>query len=381
MSPARRDHAAERALAVAALAGALAGSWPVREGLDGLDWRWLVPRVRALGIAARLWAELARAGLDGEVPGPARAALQAEAHQTAADAALRGAAASQVGALLDAAGVPWLPIKGAALAVVAPEYAATRRAIDVDLVVPPDDLERAGRVLAAALPLAGERRDYDGAARDVEAAMRDGVQHLYAFEAVGGIAVELHHAFPGLTRREITDGILSRAHRVDGRGGAVRVPALDDLLGTACVHAHLVHPGERGTALRHLADVAELVARGASAELARERYDRDGRTTVAASLRELERARDQARAPGGARAEASRVLEPGAAGRLRGWAGRVRHRSADIAVGLRRHGLGALVPPRSFMVAQYGQAAAGPRLPLLHLRRWGAIILRTVRGR
>jgi hypothetical protein len=57
----------------------------------------------------------------------------------------------------------------------------------------------------------------------------------------------------------------------------------------------------------------------------------------------------------------------------------VASRAADAYAGIRSFGWRAIVPPRSFMVDLYGPAASGPLLPLLHLYRWGAIVLRLLR--
>jgi hypothetical protein len=381
VSAVAHDHERERVVLAAAAAGLLGESWPAREGLAGTDWTWILPRARELVMAARLWAELVRAGLDGTVPAAAREALQAAAQETAAHAGFLAEAARRAGAALDGAGVRWMPIKGAALALVAPEYASTRVTSDVDLVVGPDDLRRASDALAGAFPLLGEVRDYDGAERDAAAAMRDGVQHLFSYVGPGGVRIELHHALPSLTRREITETVLSRATPVQRRGASVLVPGLDDQLGVLCVHALVHHESERTWLLRHLADVSELLARGASAEVARERYDRGGRLAVATSLRELEATRLEARVRGAPPSGASRAVEPGAGGRVGGWLEGVRWHAAWIARGLGRRGLAALVPSRSFMVSLYGPPASGARLPLLHVRRWGAILLRTIKGK
>jgi hypothetical protein len=375
------DRARERVLLVAAAAGVLGESWPVQGGLDGVDWGWLLPRARALALPARLWAELVRAGLGGALPAEVRAELEQDAQVIAVRGAVVAEAAARAGALLDRAGVAWLPTKGAALALVLPAYAAVRAAADVDLLVRAGDLERAQGALARVYPLVNHPHDYDGAERTAAEAAHAGVLHLYSFRGAGGVTVELHHAIAGLTTAEELDGLLARAEPIAARGGSVRVPALDDLLGIACVHALEQHAGDRRRLLRHLGDVTELVARGASAEAARARYDAPGHETVAESLRLLAEARDDARVGGGAPSAARLAVEPGAAGRARGWAGRVGTRLGLFGEALRTHGVRAVVPPRSFMVGIYGPSAAGPRLPLLHLHRWAAIALRTIKGK
>ena len=375
-------HERERALVLAAVTGVLDACWAAEGDLSDVAWGWTLRRLDELGLAARIWSEAARVGALSRVPSPSRERLERRAQETAASAALFSAAALGAGAVLDAANIAWMPMKGAALALVAPEYGATRPAVDVDLIVAPGDLERARRALGAALPLLGERRDYDGLERDADAAMRDGIQHLYAFEGLGGVPIELHHAFPGLTQGDFTRAVFERAAPAVARGQPVLLPALDDLLGTACVHAHAVHPGDRAMGLRLLADVSELLARGASAGVACDRYDAvGGLAAVSRTLRDLAQAREEARTRAETPTRASLAVDPGVGGRLHRWTGAIWARADRTARVLRTHGIRAIVPPRSFMVGLYGSAAAGPRLPLLHLRRWGAVVLRTIKGR
>lgn len=372
-------HDRERALVIAALTGQLAESWPVREDLGRIEWTWIAHRVGRLALGGRLWSELIRAGLDRDVPGAVREELERSAQEIAAHGALRAEAARRAGRALAASGVPWMPMKGAALALLWPEYATTRPAADVDLVVAPGDLERAVTALACTHRVLRELRDYDGAERDADAAMRDGVHHLYSFEGVGGVPVELHHAFPGLTSREATEGIFSRATSMDVEGVTVRVPAKDDLLGTACVHVYEVHATNRMMVLRHLADTAEFVRAGASPEVAQARYDVAGRSSVAESMRTFETAVRQVRERSAPQGGASEDIDPGLSRRAGTWVRNARATARHVIGRLRRHGSSALVPPRAFMISVYGPRAAGKLLPLLHMHRWGAILLRVMR--
>lgn len=375
------SHERERALVVAAVAGVMGESWPVRAGLAGLDWAWIVARLREHGIAGRFWAEAVRARIDGDIPAATRARLEDAAQNTAALTAQRRAAAVGAGEVLERAGVPWVALKGAALAFALPDYAATREFADVDLLVPPDALPRASAALAAVHPLTVEVRPYDGRARDATAATRDGVHALYAFRGRGDVPIDLHHVLPGLPSREVTEAVLGRAAPVAAGTRRVLVPSPEDLLGIACVHAVLHHEGDRRIALRHLSDVSELVAAGASEDLARERYDVGGRLAVASSLRELAAAREDACVRGAPTSRASVALDPGFRGRVGERVALARGRGARIARGLRQHGLDAVLPPRSFMIGLYGPGATGARLPLLHLHRWVKILLRVVKGR
>lgn len=376
-----RDHERERALVVAALSGVLERCWAL-DALATVDWEWILLRLRAHGLGGRFWSEALRAGLREALPVAVTQALAAEAQETAASNAALVHMGLTACAALDQAGVPSMPMKGVAIALTAPEYGATRAMSDVDLLVHPRDLARARETLVRAFPHVRELRDYDGADREADQALRDEVPSLYTFLDEAGAVLELHHAFPGILSREGTEAAFERSRTVVARGRTVRVPGFDDLLGTACVHVLVHHDeGERGMRLRHLADVSALLAAGASADVARQRYDVAGADSVARSLELLAEGRRDATVRGGARSAASVALDPGTGRRLRVWAANLLTRGGRFVTAFRKHGVGAVIPPRSFMVGLYGPAAAGPRLPLLHLHRWASIVRRAVQGR
>lgn len=371
----------ERALVVAAVAGALDRCWVGPADLPRLDWGWLRARLDELGLAAQLWAELAAAGREGAVP-PAEAAwLRLRAEQNAAQNAQLLAAALRAGAALDGAGVAWMPVKGVALALLAPGYGAARHVADVDLVVHPADLARAARALGEVVPLLAEARETDGREKSRDPAARPGAQHVHCFSGGDGVLVELHHAFADLPPVAVTEGIFARAVRTRAGGRTVTVPALDDLLGTACVHALVHHRGDRHVLLRHLRDVVALVALGASGEAARERYDAGGLRTVARSFLALEDARRDALERGGPPSAASLAVWPARGGRAALWLREVGTRVRWVGARLAAERWRAVVPSRRFMAARYGRAADGPWLPWLHVRRWVAGALRAIRSR
>lgn len=375
-------HHRERALVLAAVGGCLDAAWPVGGGLAHLDWAWILRRVRESSLGARFWSESLRSSrLASAVPTEVRAELEADAHATAAQNARLVHLALEAIAALQVEGIDALPMKGVAVCLVLPRYGATRPMSDVDLLVRPGDLERSVQALARVLPSSKLVRDYDGADRDAERALRDGVESLYTFFADDGAILELHHGLPGVHSAAAARAAFERAHLASIRGRGVLLPSLDDLLGSMCVHVLEHHgAGQRTMLLRHLSDVEELVGAGASAEGAKALYDTGGRDPVARSLRLLDQAKEEAHSSAAPRSVAGLAVDPGTEGRIRYWATNVGARVARVRAALGKYGLRAVLPTRKFMVTMYGPDAAGPKLPLAHLRRWAGILARAIRG-
>lgn len=100
-----------------------------------------VKALRAWRIAPLVHGALSRRG-------DARAKeLHAEALEVTATNLLRRAALPPVLGAFDAAGVPYVLYKGAATVHAMPRFAALRAVSDTDVLVAPDDMHRAGRVL------------------------------------------------------------------------------------------------------------------------------------------------------------------------------------------------------------------------------------------
>lgn len=140
-----------RAVARHGLAEDRGGAPPVP--LDDRDWRRLLTAV----VEERLTGLLDRAVADGALPATA---AQAEAAEERAAAFLRGTlrlerALTEVAACLRRAGVAFLVLKGPAVARLDETNPALRHYVDLDLLVPGDDVEAA----VAALAALGYRRD------------------------------------------------------------------------------------------------------------------------------------------------------------------------------------------------------------------------------
>ncbi len=163
---------------------------------------------------------------------------------------LRCASALETAAgALDEAGVPWLVVKGPAIARLWPRP-EQRGANDLDVLVDPAAVGGA----VAALVGAGAREIN----RNWEAVLRYGVAEFPL--VLGGVQIDLHADLVGLGRhrrhlRLDTGGILARSRRVDV--GPTTVPIADpaDQLLHLCVHTGL----GGATRLSQLRDVAAAV--------------------------------------------------------------------------------------------------------------------------
>jgi hypothetical protein len=369
------SHERETTLAVAAVAGVLDRCWVVREGLERIDWGWLLARLDALGLGAIAFAEAERARISERLPAQVRDHLRRRAEELAAQNAQLLAAALRTGALLDAAAIPWMPMKGVALAIVAPEYSSSRLTSDFDVLVRPADLDRAAQVLRGALTLTAEAADYRGVTMRAEAA--GDTPHVFEFHTSDGVMVELHHGIPGLDARG-TAAFWSRSVERSVGGRTLRLPSPEDLLATLCLHVLVHHRRELGMLPRHLADVRALWA----VEVEEVDATTGGASAaVTESRRELDAAAAWAEARGRRRPLAARAVDPGlldaassVARRLTGLGERVRGRVGGS-------GLRAIFPDRAYLLRYFGGNAQQTPLWLLHPRRWARLIARTIRGK
>lgn len=195
---------------------------------------WLQRRLKSLGIA-----------LDGE-PG---VRLGASAKRAAAHSLRTDAEATQTLAILAAANVPAVLLKGAAMRRISARvpYADARVSSDVDLIVPAASAQRAWDALLA-----------NGYAPPGAAGPSDG-HHLPALAGSIGIGVEIHTTtVAGLPAAEAWQ-------RATHDGAAhLAVPSDTELLWHAVAHAVVTASdvGRSGVRLRYWLDPAALLAAG-----------------------------------------------------------------------------------------------------------------------
>jgi len=219
------------------------------------DWNGFLAVVRRQRIAGLAHAALSEAG----IAPPAEIARQLAARAQAIAQRNRALAAetARLQGLFDAARIPALFVKGAALAQLAYGTLALKHARDIDLLVLPEQAAAAMRLL--------ERDDYAlrlPAAQMSEAQRRLYVQYGHDVELVSrerNASIELHWRLA--YNMTLLRGIDARAptQAVALLGGAVRTLADDALFAYLCVHGAL-HGWAR---LKWLADLnAWLSGRG-----------------------------------------------------------------------------------------------------------------------
>ena len=219
------------------------------------EWRRVSPRGLAELIefeGASIWMlrRLREIGADGVAPQGFVQGITARARDDAARNLLADAEAAKVLGLLEAAGVPYVLIKGTARRAAAHRwlFADARSTHDVDLIVP------AARAAQAwdRLTTAGYRQYADGPSPSPH--------QLPSLVGEGRVSVDLHTSLgrtlpPAEAWRRASEGSLD----VEWRGARVRIPCATELLWHGLTHAVLQN-GLHAWRLRFLLDCAAILA-------------------------------------------------------------------------------------------------------------------------
>jgi hypothetical protein len=348
----RAGRAAARRLAVE---GLLALGGP-RDALGSLaagpvDWDHLLALAARHAIAEALHVGLERAG--AAIPSHVRAALR-DAHEgAAARNALLLAEAARVQAALSAGGVRSVLLKGTALLAAHAPAIGCRHVGDVDLLVAPADLARAGELAReiGCRSTGDELRGLDG--------RPSSHLHLTPLLTPRGTTLELHRR-PAHARETAawTAAVLARSVPARTVGGEVRVPEREDQLAVACEHARHGALTEPLLRPRHLGDLALLVAAGASFEAAAARLP-----GAAQALGQSRSLLEDARRAG----SVERAIFGGAGATLRTRFARL---GEPLRVGRASAGIvRTFLPAPGYMAQRYGVRPGSPLLPLLYAWR------------
>jgi hypothetical protein len=213
------------------------------------DWDSVVRDAEWHGVDALLLEHAREHGV--ELPAQAAMRLTARALQHAHAAVRRAGVVADVLKELDAAGVPAMLLKGAALAHLVYSSARLRPMRDVDLLVPAGDAQRAWQLL----------RDRGFATSGVHPGRKH--HHLQALALVVDdvtLIIEIHSqllARMPFARPLRYDDVAARSQPVSYPGATARTLAPEDMLWHVYAHAFLVNAFEQE---HRLISIADLIA-------------------------------------------------------------------------------------------------------------------------
>jgi Uncharacterised nucleotidyltransferase len=199
-------------------------------GTEGVDWDAflaLAERNRLLPLAHRALAERE------EVPGAVRATLSAAAAANARRALAASGELRKLLGAMEAAGIRAAAYKGPALAVRAYGDLALRTYSDLDLLVAPDDVCAAARVLEGCGYLSAHRFS---PAQDAAFRRTDGDYPYHHPHTAALVELHCHVSSARFCVALPTSALLARARPVPIGGGEVPALADDDLFLALCLH-------------------------------------------------------------------------------------------------------------------------------------------------
>jgi hypothetical protein len=223
----------------------------VETPMAGVDWDAflaLARRNRLLPLAHRLLAEWA------EVPDTVRAALRTAFAENGRQALARAAELRRLIGAMEAAGVRAAAYKGPALAMRAYGHLALRTYADLDLLVAPEDVPAAARVLEEGGYLSAHRFS---PAQDAVFRRTDGDYPYHHPHTAALVELHCHVSSARFCVPLPTAELLARTRAVPIGGGQVPALADDDLFLALCLHG----AKHRWSRLEWLAATAGLALR------------------------------------------------------------------------------------------------------------------------
>ena len=225
-----------------------------------IDWPAVIRRAEFLSIASLLRFNLAKAELLDSVPETEREQLRVTSQTWAARHLAYVSEATRLITALKAENITAIPLKGAAL-MLGGYYpqAGLRAALDIDLLVAPNNQQHADEIVAALgyEDLPGRR------SVPVRQRLANEINHLWPRRGSSGLILELHRRAFHFAQRErdfTFDEVLSRAVTVSVGGNDLLLPAPTDLA-FHLVHHTLVDLQTTKAILRTVADLHFLFAK------------------------------------------------------------------------------------------------------------------------
>jgi hypothetical protein len=219
-----------------------------------VDWEQVLTLAENQGLAALVYLSLA--GLSDQPPDKIRTSLRAQHAQAALFTKLRFEPTLRCALeTLDRLGLEPLVLKGAALGYLVYPRPSHRTLVDIDLLLPSQEIECAGRGLV------------DAGFRIASVSLQDGHHHLPPFYLPDHqVALELHHhVLPQPNPFKIDlEQLMARSQFGQVAGIQTRVLSPEDALHHICVHLSYGHR-YRWFPLRSLVDILALSTRMADA--------------------------------------------------------------------------------------------------------------------
>ncbi|MCZ8522137.1 MULTISPECIES: nucleotidyltransferase domain-containing protein [Paenibacillus] len=211
--------------------------WPAEEDRQ----QALLADAAFFSLSSYLYHELKRSGQWSRLPAYSQGALKNKADRVLYHSLLIRRELSGLLARFEEAGVRVIPLKGVRLAERFFGHAAARQTSDIDLLVPPDEMERAVACAHAAGFLEKDELE---------------IHHISYYKNLGGrkLGVELHHSIGFETTADIDiPRLWERSEPADGFAYVRELP-LQETFYTLCLHGLK----DRMT-YKHLIDIAHLL--------------------------------------------------------------------------------------------------------------------------
>ena len=252
----------ERRLAWLCSVGLRRSAVPAPASSETVDWQRLGTIARRHRVMPLIWRNL-RARPDMEMPAEIAGQFREAARQNAANALRLTSHLVRIVSTLTAAGIRVLPLKGIALAARYYPDVAARHAGDIDLLVAPENMDRADVILRGM----GYHRVTNTTHVWAQAPFTEDTDYRlhFIYMSPDGVLIELHfrlHNNPEILPVDVDDIL---ADSVPVRLGSVDMPAMSDELQFVFLATHGAR--HEWVRLQWVCDIAVMVDRATTEEV------------------------------------------------------------------------------------------------------------------
>lgn len=204
--------------------------------LSASEWPLFLETCRRQAVAPLIWRRIAEQGLAPDIPGPVRAGMKQSYLASEARNLFHFSKLDRITGALGRAGIPVALLKGAHIGRYVYRNPALRPMADIDLLVRPEDVNRALRVM--------HELGYRGGASIPFKLMRDFHHHAPTLDDGSGVAVEIHWNIVPPNRHFPVDpdDLWRNAHCMEaGPSEKIHLLAPEAVLLSVCAHAAWQH--------------------------------------------------------------------------------------------------------------------------------------------